>query len=340
MKQRSDIVRVLPERLAGPVSRALRDCPGDVYELRLIRDRCAFFVCGEGLRFLSTRGTLSPGPAGDPLIVREDELEELLDRAAGYSGFAHEEELRQSFLTRPDGTRIGIAFSGGAGSLRTGGVGSLTIRFPIEAPDYHCPALDSLLAHLSGGLLIAGAPNTGKTTLLRYCCRYLSDGLGGRRRKVCAVDERRELAGMNGAFDLGGCTDVIAGRDKRESILTALRLLSPEVIVCDEIGSERETECLLEGLNSGVILIASLHARDLPQLVRRTQFRRLFAENVFSHAALLEPDRKGTIGQIYAYDEVADEIHRSGGACLRGAADCPVAGYAAQTAGGAAGAAG
>ena len=83
---------------------------------------------------------------------------------------------------------------------------------------------------------------------------------------------------MNGAFDLGGCTDVIAGRDKREAVLTALRLLSPEVIVCDEIGSARETECLLEGLNSGVILIASMHARDLPQLARRGQFRRLFED--------------------------------------------------------------
>ena len=320
MRQRSDIVRVLPERLAAPVERALTEHPGDIYELRLIRDRCAFLVCGEGLRFLSVKGTLSPEPERDPLFVREEELEELLDRASGYSGFAHEEELRQSFLTRPDGTRIGVAFSGGAGSLRTGGVWSLCVRFPVEEAGKGSSALDGLLAELSGGLLIAGAPNTGKTTLLRHCCRFLSDGRGGRRRKVCAVDERRELAGLNGAFDLGGCTDVIAGRDKRESVLTALRLLSPEVIVCDEIGSERETECLLEGLNSGVILIASLHARDLPQLVRRGQFRRLFAENVFSHVALLEPEQKGTLRRIYSYEEVYDEIHWGGGALLRGAA--------------------
>lgn len=339
VKQRSDIVGVLPERLAGPIERVLRAHPGDVFELRLIRDRCAFLVCGEGLRFLSVGGVPFPEPPDDPLTAREEDLEELLDRAAGYSGFAHEEELRQSFLTRPDGTRIGIAFSGGPGRPRAG-VGSLCIRFPVAREGEPQPLLDGVLTALSGGLLIAGAPNTGKTTLLRHCCRFLSEGLGGRRRKVCAVDERRELAGANGAFDLGGCTDVIAGQDKREAILTALRLLSPEVIVCDEIGSARETECLLEGLNSGVILIASLHARDLTQLVRRQQFRRLFAENVFAHVALLAPEQKGVLRAVYDYEEVAHEIHRCGGAFLRGAADLRLAERPAEEARGAAGAAG
>ena len=96
-----------------------------------------------------------PEPPDDPLTAREEDLEELLDRAAGYSGFAHEEELRQSFLTRPDGTRIGIAFSGGPGRPRAG-VGSLCIRFPVAREGEPQPLLDGiLLLHVPDPAVIA-----------------------------------------------------------------------------------------------------------------------------------------------------------------------------------------
>lgn len=333
INQRTDIAGILPDSLSRAVLQAFRSYPGDIYELRLIRERCAFVVTSEGIRFLRRDGGLTPFPDGCPAVVTADELEEILQRAVGYSGFAHEEELRRSFLTRGDGTRIGIAFSGGAGALRTGGIHSLNIRLPTADPGQLPAALQAVLRSLKGGLLIVGAPNTGKTTLLRACCRFLGNGEGGAYRKVCVVDERMELAG-NDTFDLGRCTDVIAGRDKRESILTALRLLSPEVIVCDEIGSAQETDSILEGLNSGVIFIASMHARDLPQLCRRGQFLRLFGENVFDSVAQLDPQAKGKLRGVYTYEEVADEIHRGGGPLLRGGADRRIREYPEATAGG------
>ena len=324
---------VLPQGLAFAAARAFESFPGDIYELRLIGGQCAFLVTSAGIRFLSADGGLWERVPRLPLAVGRDEPEELVERAIGYSGFAHEQELQQSFLTRPDGTRIGIAYAGGAGCLKTGRVASVNIRLPVRGAAFDCPALEELLRELPGGVLVAGAPNTGKTTLLRFCCRYLAGGQGGVYRKVCAVDERMELSGGGEAFDLGACTDVIAGRSKQEAILTALRLLSPEVIVCDEIGSSRETESILEGLNSGVIFIASMHARDLSQLARRGQFRRLFAENVFSHVVMLSPEEKGRIARVYSYYEVADEIHRDGRAVLRGGDDSVLREYPETAAG-------
>ena len=308
---------MLPARLAAAAGAAF-DAATDVYELRLIADQCAFAVTGDGIRFLSADGHLLAAPGRDPLTVREDELEQTVERAIGYSGFAHEEELRRCFLTRPDGTRIGVAFAGGAGTLHTGRIRSLNIRLPTEGSGAPQPVLDRLLRELSGGLLIAGAPNTGKTTLLRYCCRYLGGGAGGRYRKVCVVDERMELAGASGCFRLGACTDVIAGRSKREGILTALRLFSPEVIVCDEIGSCEETDSILEGLNSGVIFIASLHAGSLSQLAARRQCVKLFGENVFADTVLLSEREKGRIAAVYTKQEVEDEIRGSARAGRRG----------------------
>lgn len=320
IRQTSDIAGVLPERLSSSLLRAC-ERSRDIYELRLIRDRAAFLVTGEGIRFLRSDGRLSAAPAIDPVVLSGDELEEIVQRAAGYSGFAHEAELRRGFLTRPDGTRIGIAASCVAGGIPAGGIYSLNVRFPFCEREIDGSLMESVLGDLSGGVLIAGPPGSGKTTLLRSCCRYLGDGGGGTYRKICVVDERGELAGENGRFDLGACTDVISGRDKRDAILTAVRLLSPQVIVCDEIGSDRESESILEGLNSGVIFLAAMHAGDLRQLIRRSQFLRLFSETVFDRVVLLDPLRKGAVREILSYEEVADEIHRSGGALLRGAYD-------------------
>lgn len=319
IRQTSDIACILPERLASALLRAF-DENRDIYELRLIRDRAAFLVTPQGIRFLRDDGTLSASPGLFSLALSQDELEEIVSRAAGYSGFAHESELRRSFLTRPDGTRIGIASSCAEGGLPSG-IRSLNIRFPYCQTESAAVTAEAVLGDLSGGVLIAGPPNCGKTTLLRGCCKYLGDGGGGEYRKICVIDERGELAGEGGCFDLGACTDVIAGRDKREAILTAIRLLSPQVVVCDEIGSDRESESILEGLNSGVIFLASMHAKDLRQLVRRSQFLRLFRENVFERVVIMDPCRKGAVREIHTYEEVADEIRRSGGAFIGGAAD-------------------
>lgn len=336
IRQQTDIVNILPDSLSRALLHAMDDYPGDLYELRLIRGRGAFTVTSEGILFLQQNGALTRLPGPSPVVLSAEALEEILRRAVGYSGFAHEEELRQCFLTRGDGTRIGIAFGGAGGPLGAGRVNSLNIRFPLVDGALPGHTAAALLTDLRGGLLIAGAPNTGKTTLLRACCRYLSDGGDGQSRKVCAVDERMELAGESGAFDLGRCTDVIAGRAKHEAILIALRLLSPEVIVCDEIGSYRETESILEGLNGGVRLIATMHAGDLPELLRRSQFLRLFGENVFGRVALLDPAQKGEISAIYSHEEVEDEIRRGRGSLLRGGAGRGLCESAAATKGDAA----
>ena len=120
IRQRTDIDGILPDSLAQAFRLSWQRFPVEYYELRLIRDRNVFAVTSEGVRFLRKDGMLTALPEPSSCIVTADELEEIVQRSMGYSAFAHEEELRQSFLSRGDGTRIGIAFSGGAGSLHTG----------------------------------------------------------------------------------------------------------------------------------------------------------------------------------------------------------------------------
>ena len=62
----------------------------------------------------------------------------------------------------------------------------------------------------------------------------------------------------------------------------AVRTLSPEVIVIDEIGSRREAEAILAVAGCGVPLIATTHARGAREAALRPAILPLLRAGVFS----------------------------------------------------------
>ena len=81
---------------------------------------------------------------------------------------------------------------------------------------------------ISKGLLIAGPPSCGKTTLLRDLARQLATGAGGIPKKVAIIDERGELAGTYCGIpqnDLGLCSDILDHYPKGEGMIQAVRCL-------------------------------------------------------------------------------------------------------------------
>ena len=93
----------------------------------------------------------------------------------------------------------------------------------------------------------------GKTTLLRSIAREFV-----RQQKILSViDERRELFAGN---THGEALDVLAGLPKGQAVQMALRTLSPQVILLDELGGLDEVTALEQGLFSGVDCVATLHA--------------------------------------------------------------------------------
>lgn len=303
MNAREKITEILPENIACALRPVLSSFPGRIYELRLIEGQGIFFVTCDGIRFLSASGNPSSVPDRFAPKITKAELTEIIDRAVGYSSYAHAKELADNYISYAAGIRIGIA------RRASGEISSLNIRLPAAQPVIKSDALDRLLGSLCGGLLIAGAPGTGKTTLLRYCAQRLS---AHEVRRVTVIDERSELAGSGGEyFDLGCCTDVIAGVPKAEGIMTALRLMSPEIIICDEIGLLSETESMLEGMNSGVIFVASVHAGNAAELGRKSQYRRLAEAGVFEHTVFLKG--RGEIAGIIPAGEKYDEAVGFGG---------------------------
>lgn len=303
----SDAVSVFPERIRSSVTAAYKNA-GAVYEIRLVRDSSVYFYTAEGIRFVEKEGRLNEEYTGSCLCPDGIELDEIIDRAAGYSGFLYDKQLEKGFITYGGGCRIGICTSGVSYNLSRGNINSLVIRLPHKDENIYSSELGRLLELCHRGLLIAGAPASGKTTLLRSISKSLSDAGSGEYKKVTVIDERGEISADS---SLGVCTDIIKGKEKSTAILHALRLLSPQYIVCDEIGNVDETRAILEGLNSGVSFIASIHASDINELIMRQQFRLLFFENVFSSVAFLSSEQPGKITQIYTREEIYNEINRT-----------------------------
>ncbi len=302
-----DAVSVLPDSLKASVLRAALSVK-ELYEIRFVAGKSVYFSTGEGVRFVNRSGFTELIPGKGTLVPFSDELDEIVNRAAGFSGFFYEKQLKEGFITYGRGLRLGICTSSGTESFSSGSVNSLVIRIPCFYEDAFGNDADKLIKLSEKGLLIAGAPSSGKTTILRKIAVRLSDSFLGSFKKVAVIDERGELSGGK---PLGFCTDIIGGKNKSSAILHAVRLLAPDFIICDEIGTVAESEAILQGLNSGVSFVASVHAGSINELIRKRQFRLLFSENVFSSVALLS--KKGNIREIsiYSYEEICDEINRS-----------------------------
>ena len=110
---------------------------------------------------------------------------------------------------------------------------------------------------------IVGQNGAGKTTLLRDLARRLSGPSGGNFFRVAVVDERGEIAASSGGCpqcDVG-FSDVLTGYPKDAGILTALRTLSPQMIICDEIGSLSEAKRISEGMSSGELISSGVFSK-------------------------------------------------------------------------------
>ena len=163
--------------------------------------------------------------------------------------------------------------------------------------------------------------------MLRDLIRRLSGFENPESLKVCAIDERGELAAMkNGVAqnDVGINTDVLTGYPKSCAILTAVKTMSPQVIACDEVAAESELEAIAQGANSGITFIVTVHASGFDELIRRRQVERLIDIGCFETVVMLKGGSlPGKIENVYEVGEIKDEIYRRrfGLACRGGLRD-------------------
>ena len=220
---------------------------------------------------------------GRELIFSELEMRTLLANLCEESVHTYAQTMNEGYITLANGARIGVcghAHSDGKNILNLRDVTSICVRVPHivrSVSDGIMPVLFSRGKVQSA--LIYSPPGVGKTTLLRDVAKNLSSG--AYKKRVCVVDSRSEIY-MSDIFSHSLC-DFLDGYPKSVGIEIATRTLSPEVIICDEIGGIDEASAILQAQNSGVPLIATAHANDLSSLLMRQNIRILHDGGIFRY---------------------------------------------------------
>lgn len=221
-----------------------------------------------------------------------------------YSVHTYQKDICEGFVTTDGGIRVGIcgtAVYENEKIINVKDISALNIRIAREIKGVSDEIFRSTGDFWKTGLLVAGPPCSGKTTVLRDIARQL----GNKGICTCVVDERMEIAGMYRGlpgFDIGACTAVLNGYRKSDGIISAVRAMSPQAVICDEFGGEKEIEASLFAMKSGIGIIASMHCLNFEELSGKKELSMLIKNGVFEWAALMKSG--GGIEKIIKAEEL------------------------------------
>lgn len=241
----------------------------------------------DGQWYVNTASRLTRSTGESLVMCDRRGVEDTFLRLCGYAVHAHESELNYGFIRAENGCRCGVA-----GDIVTHYDGKRTFRritsLCLRIAREHKGCAGELINRIFGdgnahSLLLVGEPASGKTSLLRDLAQHLSDPEKGDALRVAVVDERGELGDLD---TLHHC-DVLTGCTKAVGMLQAIRCLSPDLIILDELGGEDEISAIRQSLQCGVSVVASIHAADIEALKHRPMVKELLQERVFEHIALL-----------------------------------------------------
>ena len=231
-------------------------------------------------------------------------IENFVRRASENSIYAFNDNIVNGFITLAKGIRVGLC-----GNIVTDGnrivtvkdFQSLNIRIPHLIRNCSLTAFDYLVTDEIKNTLIISPPGSGKTTFIRdFIYQLYAHNIS---KNILIADERNEICSVvNGEpnIDLGGFCDIYTNCTKKFAFKNGIRSMCPDVIVTDEIDLEKDLDSIIEAINCGVNVIATIHAKDINQLKKKRNFDKILDEKFFSRFVVLSNDEgPGTLANIY-----------------------------------------
>jgi len=271
----------------------------------------------EEIRLRSNKPIILKNANGNKIlihIVSKEELLETFQKVCEHSIYSYQKQICEGFITIKGGHRVGITGS----SVEEDGkiininyISSLNFRIAREKKDVSNKLLKYVIQNNEIlNTLIVSKPGCGKTTILRDIVRKISTGIEeiGFKAKTCGiVDERGEIAAMyKGApqNDIGILSDVMDNVSKSKGMRMLIRSMSPDIIVCDEIGGKEDVQAINYAVTSGVKGIFTAHGNSLEDILINEEIKKLLDKNLIETIVILDDKKRGEIKSIYILDKV------------------------------------
>lgn len=266
-----------------------------ISEIRLYSGRAPIYVYPDKIKYLTQNGLT--GSRGNTAIlnVSAQEVRGVVDALCHYSLHTYQREMKQGYFVLRNGIRVGMSGTYSDSGVITEACG---LNFRLSRNINGCGQIifDRIMSE-SCGVLICGGVNSGKTTILRDLCRLI-----GSWHKVSLIDERNEIACVQNGIsmnDVGALTDILSGCGRSRGIISAIRTLSPDYIICDEISTAEDLAAITESAGSGVKFCATIHGSDWEEIISGEMAKNLMKRRIFKYAAILHgADEPGKIREI------------------------------------------
>lgn len=305
---KKELIRILPKGIREIFSKINLDYK-KLTEIRLRADKPILINYNTCEYFISNYSELSD-LIEDAYVICEEEIKELVQYVCNYSVYAHEEDIKQGFITIVGGHRIGLAGKvviEGDRIKNIKNISCVNIRVSHQVIGCARKIMPYIYDEENNNIfhtLIVSPPMGGKTTLLRDIIRIISNESGMKSSiTVGLVDERSEIAACYNGIpqnDIGIRTDIMDCCPKAEGMLMLLRSMSPKVIAVDEIGARKDIEAIEYVINCGCKLLATVHGNSVEDIRSKPLLGRLVRERIFERYIILNNYRNiGNVKEIF-----------------------------------------
>ncbi len=260
----------------------------EISEIRVRRDLPLSLTGFSGNLFLSPQGKACK--AEQALTTSSQEIRFLISSFCRGNMYRYFDTFKDGYLVDEDGYRLSVLpQKGSSNSLLPEAFEGASLRLARRIKGASNEFLKLFPEKKPISTLIVSPPGGGKTTLLRDLATVLSRGERGfLPMRVAVIDEKNEIFPSSMIKGAGLC-DHLCGYPKAEGITLATRLLSPQIILCDEIGTSEEGEALLSALHCGCTFYASAHGESRRDVERRPFLKKLIDFGAFDALVVMTP---------------------------------------------------